>query len=303
MRHSNPLDSLAAKGIEIAMWLKAVLLIVIALLIVGAGAIAYGASRWKAGTNELRARLEAVRLPVRPITYDAHEIESLPLPVRRYFRAVLKDGQPIVSVARLTHEGQFNMGETKSKWSRFTSSQVAVTRRPGFDWDGRITMVPGLDVFVHDAYVAGEGILHVELLGLVTLADIRGTPEAAQGELMRFLAEAAWYPTALLPSQGVRWEPIDDVSAKATLTDGATTVSLVFRFNEEGLISGVWAAARHRTVNGALIATHWQGRFWGYEVRGGMRVPLEGEVAWELPEELWPYWRGRATEITYDFAQ
>ena len=195
------------------------------------------------------------------------------------------------------------MGETKSKWSRFTSSQVAVTRRPGFDWDGRITMVPGLDVFVHDAYVAGEGILHVELLGLVTLADIRGTPEAAQGELMRFLAEAAWYPTALLPSQGVHWVSIDDVSAKATLTDGATTVSLVFRFNEEGLISGVWAAARHRTVNGALIATPWQGRFWGYEVRGGMRVPLEGEVAWELPEELWPYWRGRATEIIYDFAQ
>jgi len=95
MRHSNPLDSLAAKGIEIAMWLKAVLLIVIALLIVGAGAIAYGASRWKAGTNELRAKLEAARLPIRPITYDAREIESLPLPVRRYFRTVLKDGQPI----------------------------------------------------------------------------------------------------------------------------------------------------------------------------------------------------------------
>lgn len=33
-----------------------------------------------------------------------------------------------------------------------------------------------------------------------------------------------------------------------------------------------------------------------------MRVPLAGEVAWELPEGLWPYWRARATEISYEFA-
>jgi hypothetical protein len=284
------------------MWLKVILRVVVALLVVVAGAVVYGSFHWKTGTTELRARLEAARLPIKPITYDAHEIESLPWPVRRYFRAVLKDGQPIISVARLTHEGQFNMGVTQAKWTQFTSSQIAIMRRPGFDWDGRIVIVPGLNVFAHDAYVAGEGILHVELIGLVTLADIRGTPEAAQGELMRFLAEAVWYPTALLPSQGIRWESIDDGSAKATLTDGATTVSLIFDFNKEGLISGVRANARPRTVNGELVATPWQGRFWGYETRGGMHVPLEGEVAWVLPNGLWPYWRGRATEISYDLA-
>ena len=68
--------------------------------------------------------------------------------------------------------------------------------------------------------------MHAALLGLVTLADIRGTSEVAQGELLRFLAEAAWYPTALLPSQGVRWEALDGISARATLTDGATMVAL-----------------------------------------------------------------------------
>jgi len=285
------------------MWLKVVLVVMVALLVIVAGVIGYGSSRWKGSTKEFRAKLEAARLPIKPVTYDAREIEDLPPPVRRYFQAVLKNGQPIVSVARLTHGGQFSMGESHEKWSRFTSSQLAITRRPGFDWDGRIAVAPGLNVFVHDAYVAGEGILHAELLGLITLADIRGTPEAAQGELMRFLAEAAWYPTKLLPSQGVRWEAIDDMSARATLTDGATTVSLDFRFDAEGLLSGVRAAARHRTVNGVLVATPWQGRFWGYEVRGGMRIPLEGEVAWELPEGLWPYWRGSVTDIAYEFAR
>jgi hypothetical protein len=285
------------------MWLNAVLLLGVVLAVIVPGIIAIGSFRWKTGTKKLRAKLEAARLPIMPATYDAREIESLPPPVRRYFHAALTDGQPIISEVRLAHEGQFNMGEVKAKWSRFTSSQMTITRRPGFDWDGRINIAPGMNVFAHDAYVAGKGILHVEALGLVTLADIRGTPEAAQGELMRYLAEAAWYPTALLPSQGVRWEAIDGISARATFADDSTAVSLDFRFDADGLISGVRAAARHRTVNGVLVATPWQGRFWNYETRAGMRIPLDGEVAWELPEGLWPYWRGRTTEVAYEFAQ
>jgi hypothetical protein len=179
---------------------------------------------------------------------------------------------------------------------------MTITRRPGFDWDGRIGMGPGVRACVHDAYDAGEGLLHVALLGLVSLADVRGTSEAAQGELLRFLAEAAWYPTALLPSQGVRWDALDDTSARATLTDGATTVALDVRFDTAGLISSVRAAARYRMVQGVLAATPWHGRFWSYAVRDGMRIPLEGEAAWELPEGVWPYWRGHITQIAYAWA-
>ena len=35
-------------------------------------------------------------------------------------------------------------------------------------------------------------------------------------------------------------------------------------------------------VNGALVATPWQGRFWSYTVRDGIGIPLEGEVAWNF---------------------
>jgi len=284
------------------MVLKIIALIVVALLVIVAGTVAYGAWRWHSGTHALRARLQGARLPVTPATYDARELAGLPPPVQRYFRTVLQDGQPLVAAVQIRHAGQFNTGETQAKWSRFISAQLTVTQRPGFVWDGRIGMGQGVRVFVHDAYVAGEGVLHAALLGFITLVDIRSTAEAAQGELLRFLAEAAWYPTALLPSQGVRWEALDDTSARATLTDGATTVALDVRFDTAGLISSVRAEARYRTVQGVPVATPWQGRFWSYAVRDGMRIPLEGEVAWELPEGVWPYWRGRITQIAYEFA-
>jgi hypothetical protein len=164
-------------------------------------------------------------------------------------------------------------------------------------------MMPGLPVRVHDAYVAGEGILHASVLGLFTVADMRGTRAVAEGELMRFFAEAAWYPTALLPSQGVRWEPRDDRSAYATLTERDISITMLFTFDRRGLIETVRAEARGRTVGGEVIPTPWVGRHWNYEERNGMRVPLDGEVAWQLPEGEKPYWRGHITETDYEFAR
>jgi hypothetical protein len=279
-----------------------ILIVVTLLLAAGIAAILlYGACRWEAGTRELRARLEAARVPVQPGVVDFGELDELPDPVQRYFRTALKPGQPMVSGVRVRHSGTFNMDETRERWKPFTSDQQVITRRPGFDWNGRIMMAPALPVRVHDAYVAGEGLLRAALLGLFTVADLRGADDIAAGELMRFLAEAAWYPTALLPSQGVRWEGVDERTARATLTDGALAVSLLFRFDDNGLIDTVSAETRGRTVNGKVVPTPWQGRFWNYAQRDGMRIPLDGEVAWLPPEGGKPYWRGRITGIVYSF--
>ena len=164
-------------------------------------------------------------------------------------------------------------------------------------------MAPAMNFFVRDAYAIGEGVLNAKLFGLLTVMEQPSTLELAHGELMRFFAEAVWYPTALLESQGVVWEAIDNTQASATLTDGTTTVRLVFQFDAKGLISSVRSDGRYREVNGELVPIPWQGRCWDYELRNGMLVPLEGEVAWMLPEEPKPYWHGRITNLNYEFAQ
>ena len=130
-----------------------------------------------------------------------------------------------------------------------------VTQRPGFDWDGRVAIVSGLPVRVHDAYVTGEGILHASLLGLFSLVNMRGGGDVTEGELMRFFAEAAWYPMALLPVQGARWEAVDDRSAYATLTEGSVSIAMLFTFDEQGLIETAGTEARGRTVDCEVVPT------------------------------------------------
>ena len=280
------------------MWIKWIAIIGV-LIIVSLGIAAiYGSYRWESDTARLRAKLTNGRRTIKPKIYDQKEIEGLPEPVQRFFRTVIKDGQAIVAAVKLSQQGLFNMSETENKWSPFTATQFVITQRLGFDWDARIQMAPGINAFVHDTYLLGEGSLHASLLGLFTVAKTPSTPEANQGELLRFFAEAPWYPTALLPSQGVRWEAINDTSARATLTDGATTVSVVFQFNAEGTIDTFRTEARYRDK---LTAMPWGGRFWEYSVRNGMLIPLEGEVGWEYPEGTRLYFKGRTTEISYEF--
>jgi hypothetical protein len=266
----------------------------------GAAALAHGATRWHSDTRALRERLNAQRVRART-RYDARETDGLPLPVRRYLEATLSAGQPLIAAATLWHDGEINVSERGERWRRFESSTRFVVRRPGFDWDGCIALAPGVDLRVHDAYVAGEGFLQARLGGLIKLAELSGGRAIGEGELLRYLAEAVWVPTALLPSQGVEWEPLDGRSSRARIDDGHHRVSLDVAFGEGGLVESVHAQSRARQVDGRLVPTPWQGRFWDWGWRDGMRVPLQGEVAWLVEGVARPYWRGRLAAAVYEY--
>lgn len=285
------------------MLLIVVLPVLFVLTVVPILTLLYGITRWQTETGRIRHRIETNRSRITERVFDPAEIRDLPPAVQEYFQAVLTPGAPLVAIAEIGHKGEFNLDPARERWTRFRSTQLVSTQRPGFDWDARIRKAPGVQVFVHDAYVAGEGFLKASLFGLFRVAEERGAPELAQAELMRFLAEAPWYPTRLLPSQGVRWEAIDGHSALATLSDGDTQVSLTFSFDEGGLIRQVDSAGRWRAEPGGFVVTPWEARFWGYETRGGMRVPIHGEAAWMPASGRRPYWRGTVTDILYKFAR
>ena len=277
------------------------------LLLAVLGLRAYGAKRWADTVRVLTGRLEAARIddqtqPRLQARYDARDLDGLPAPVQRYFRTVLTDGQPFITTATVAMVGNFNLSASGEQWKPFTSTQQVVTRRPSFLWDAQIAMLPGLPVRVVDSYIAGLGLLRAAMLGVFTVADIDGGDEIARGEFMRFFAEAAWYPTALLPSQGVRWQAVDERSANATLTDGSCTLTLLFRFNDAGLIDAFRAEARGAMVGKEMRMLPWEGKWSNYQTQDGMMVPRTGEVAWVRPEGRRPYFIGTVTALRYEFS-
>lgn len=289
------------------MWLLWLGLVLCLLVVAAVGISAYGSKRWTDATLTLTRGLEAARIdataqPLSPTHYDSRELEGLPAPVQRYFRAVLKDGQPIIAAATVELAGTFNMSPTGEQWKSFTSKQRVVTRRPGFLWDAQVAMLPGVTVRVVDSYIAGQGLLHAAMLGLFTVAHVSGGGEIARGELMRYFAEAAWYPTALLPSQRVRWEAVDDRSANATIVDGPLTLTLLFSFNDAGLIESVRAKARGATIGKDMVMLPWEGRCSDYQPRNGMLVPMTDEAAWLPPQGRKVYFVGTVTSMSYEFA-
>jgi hypothetical protein len=286
------------------LWLGLLLCLLVATAV---GLSAYGAKLWADSMRTLTGRLEAARIedkvrPPSPARFDSRELEGLPAPVQRYFRAALKEGQPIIAAASVELAGTINLSSTEEWWKPFTSRQRVVTRRPGFLWVAKVSMLPGVVVRVVDSYIAGAGLLRAAVLGLFAVAELRGGGEIARGEFMRFFAEAAWYPTALLPSQGVRWEAVDDASAHATIIDGPLTLTLLFRFNDAGLIDSFRAEARGAGVGKDMVMLPWEGRFSNYRMQDRMTVPFTGEVAWVRPEGRKSYFLGSVTRLTYEFS-
>ena len=260
---------------------------------------------WSAGSAWNRYTREKIELISQPstspgATVNLDQVNALPPLLKKYFHLVLEDGAPIIQRASLTQTGGFRSGPDMKGWSNMRARQVFSCQPRGFVWDAAITIFPGFSIRVCDTYIAGCGGIRVKLLALFSMIHAQHRRELDESALQRYLAEAVWFPTALLPSQGVHWKALDEHHAEATLRDGAITTTLQFEFNDDGEIVSVYTPARFREVKGQFIPTPWKGRLSNYIRVGHYRIPQQGEVEWHLNDRVYPYWKASLKEINYD---
>lgn len=282
---------MVARPTAIGLVLAAVLLGVASLLVAAVGF-----------SRTIQDSVDRLLADVRPDAARRFEEDTLALPdpVVRYLQTVLEDGQPLVETVHIEQRGEFRLGGTDGEWQPFTASQVCSRDLPGFVWDARIRVAPLIHARVLDCSVHGSGLLRARLLSAIPVASAGPSPEMDEGELLRYLAEAVWFPTALLPEDRLDWEALDESSARATLTVEDVTASLVFHFDEDGLVERV-TGERFRQEDEDVAP--WVGYFSDYEERNGRLIPTKGEVAWDLPEGESSYWRGTIESIEHRDSQ
>lgn len=230
---------------------------------------------------------------------DLSSIADLPAPVARYFRQALTPGQNLIRSAEIQQSGELRTSTDKQTWSRFAAIHTLAPPACGFLWDAKVEMPLSTHMRVLDSYDAGIASSRVSFLSAVLVDSEEGTPEQNSGALHRYLAEAVWSPTALLPQSGVVWTPINDWSALATLSNGSIAVSLEFRFNDAGEIASVYSPGRYGRIGGRFKLMPWEGHFRGYQNHAGMRVPAYGEVGWYVDGALELVWKGHIVDIEY----
>jgi hypothetical protein len=231
-----------------------------------------------------------------PVTVE--DLAVLPAPVQRWLTASGVVGKPAARTVWLRQRGGLRTSPGGRSWAAQAEQDFTIDE-PGFVWRVRLSMYQ-VPIAGRDSYLAGHGAMRIAAASLIPVVDATG-PEIDQGTLLRFLGEIVWFPSAALAPY-LRWEPIDDASARATMTYRGVTASARFSFDDEGRMMRLSAQRYMADGTGArlrpwsVIATDWR-------VMDGVVVPTRGSAVWNLAEGDFDYYDWEVTALRYDPVQ
>lgn len=205
------------------------------------------------------------------------------------------DPQRGPAVVRLRQSGR--MRPLGGSWRAFRADQSIELAHCAFDWRARIGC--GL-LAVRDALTSEGGQLDVRLFSLVRLDSARCSAALWRGELMRYLAELAWAPDAILHNCALRWRADGPDRFVVGAGSGDTVAEVVLDLDAEGRIAGAFAPDRPRSPKAPFLPTPWQGQFSDYRRHGERWLPYAGEVGWVIDGVEVPYWQGKLETWTLD---
>jgi hypothetical protein len=195
--------------------------------------------------------------------------ELLPVPVKRYYMETIGDQIPIIETAVLT-------GSVKLRFAGITfNSRFRFIHDAGKDYrhyiDATIFGYPLLRVNEH--YLDGNSRLELPF-GVV-----ENEPKINMAANLGLWAESIWLPSIFITDPRVRWQAIDENSARLIVPFGDDEDEFVVRFDPQtGLLREMQAmrykdAKDEHKVSWHNVAVEWK-------TFHGMLIPYVGSVTW-----------------------
>jgi len=227
-------------------------------------------------------------------TVQRHEYGSIPAPVKTYFQAIFPESQSMMRFAHIRHSGQFRQ-RPDDDWYPVRGIAHYSADEPGFVWKGHFG-----NKTAHLTYLNGHGSSFLKLFNSIPLLESSGK-ETSVSLLVRYLMEAVWYPTALLPTNGVQWQPIDNSSARMTLRDNGLSVSVTVYFDENGLINRMETFDKFRDFKNHFEKARFIMLCKDYKKFDSVPVPSTLQFIWALPEGDFHYGEFIINSIVYEY--
>lgn len=228
------------------------------------------------------------------------QLSHLPMPVQRWLRRSGIVGKEIIQSVRLKQEGLMRMKPSQKNWIKAQAVQYITIDKPGFVWSVKMDVIPLLSINGRDLYYNGHGQMAIKLFSLVNIVNA-ADPKIDQGSLQRWLAEIGWYPSAAL-NPYIQWDGINEAAAKATVTEGGTSGSVIFFFTSDGDLLRMEA---DRYMGGGNKATleKWKVQSKAYGSFNGVRIPVESEAAWHLKDGEFIWYKLKIKDVEFNKPQ
>lgn len=264
---------------------------VIILIVALAGFAAWQYERsYRQDVQENMARVQKERGDI--LTED--DLAHLPPPVQRHLHFTGVVGKPLPTYFRVRMHGQ--MRDREKDWFSFSTEQYNFLPDPARLFFMKAQM-KGLPVSGYHHYEEGKAGMEVKLLSLFPVVDLQ-SDTLFRAETVTFFNDLCLMAPALLVDDRIRWEAIDDTTARATFTTRGTSISATLHFAKNGRLLNFISDDRYD------VTARQQYRFStplsDYRDFGGYRLPAYGEAVWHYPEGEFVYGKFHLEEITYD---
>ena len=226
-------------------------------------------------------------------------LKTCPEPVQKYLRKAIGNNTRMIHFASIKQIGEFRTSPD-GDWSASRADGHYLATKPGFIWKARFggNIIPSKIAWLE--LLDGKGFGSVKFLGLFTLLNPSGY-EADTSLLTRYLMEAIWFPTALIPTNLLSWKEIDSHRAEAVLHYGSIHVSAVFVFNEDYDIVEIITEDKYRDFRSSFEKARFTLKCSSHASTEGMRIPMAVEFVWNLPSGDFSYGKYKITKVQYEF--
>lgn len=237
--------------------------------------------------------------PIAPKEILSEEkISSLPPIVQKWLRNSGAVGKEMILTVRLKQKGKMKMKPEQEKWYDANAVQYFTVDNPAFIWKVKVDMMPLVFFTGRDKFSDGKGNMLIKVLSLFNIVNTSDNEKINQGTLQRYLGETIWFPTAVV-SPYIKWEEIDSLSAKATMSCKGTTGSAVFTFNEIGDFVK-FSAMRYMDSEANSQLKEWIITLNEYKVYNGIKIPVKGEATWKLDDGDFTWYKLEIYDVEYN---
>jgi len=222
------------------------------------------------------------------------DLESLPVPIRRYLTYAEVVNKPKVVSMRIVFEG--DMREKGKQWFPFRSVQYNFFDEPTRLFFMKGTMF-GLTVPGYHRYENATATMDIRLFGLFPVVRESGAIMDKTETVTLFNDMCLMAPATLIDKR-IRWETMDASSARAIFTNHGISIKAVLTINEEGQL--VNFESGDRTAISDMKQYTFLTPVSNYHIVDGIRIWTYGEAVWRYPEGDFTYGKFRLKEIQYN---